>query len=174
MLPRLPSQLLFFLTSTSLLLSTHSADTATWLFPAYVPNAPLVTFESQDTIDAAWTSVYVAPVLTMFCQTGNNGPYSISEPAFHPVFVLEPHNLILITVYRLSIPSACSAQWILRSSPQYGAGHRLNMPLESERDERTPHGHQKRFQQREILRQRTVRLLSIFPLRAIDLEHARK
>ena len=79
MLLQLPSQLLFFLATTSLLLFTHSADTGTWLFPAYVPNTPLVTFESQDTIDAAWTSVFVAPVLTMFCQTSNNGHFSIGE-----------------------------------------------------------------------------------------------
>lgn len=85
MLPRLPGQLLFFLATTSLLSSTASSDTSKWLFPAYVPNAAPVTFESQDTIDAAWTSEFVAPVLTMFCLTDSNGDFSISKSPVRPL-----------------------------------------------------------------------------------------
>ena len=79
MLPQLPGPLLFFLAATSLIRTTASADATNWLFPAYVPNAPPITFESQDTIDASWTSDFVAPVLSMFCQTNNSGDFSISQ-----------------------------------------------------------------------------------------------
>lgn len=79
MLPQAAGPLLLFLATTSLLPSIASADTANWLFPAYVENAALVTFESQDTIDAAWTSKFVAPVLVLFCETSNNGAFTISK-----------------------------------------------------------------------------------------------
>lgn len=82
MLPQLAGQLLFFLATTSLLPSRASADTANWQFPAYVQNAPPITFESQDTIDAAWTSVFVAPVLVMFCETNNDRNFFISKSIF--------------------------------------------------------------------------------------------
>ncbi|KAF6240049.1 hypothetical protein HO173_001659 [Letharia columbiana] len=85
MLPQLAGHLLFFLATTSLLPSTASADTANWLFPAYVQNAPPITLESQDTMDASWTSEFVAPVLVMFCQTGNDGDFSINFESPIPV-----------------------------------------------------------------------------------------
>ena len=53
MLSQLVGQLLFFFAAVFLFSSTASADTATWLFPAYVPNAPPIAFESQDTIDVS-------------------------------------------------------------------------------------------------------------------------
>lgn len=86
MLPQLVGQLFFFLASTSLLAFTSSADTGNWLFPAYVENAAPVTFESQDTIDAAWTSEFVAPVLVLFCQVDNDNDFSISKPSFRAHF----------------------------------------------------------------------------------------
>lgn len=84
MLPQLIGPLLFFLATTSLLSFSVSADAANWMFPADVQNAAPVTFESQDTIDAAWTSEFVAPVLVMFCDTNNDGDYSISKSSFRP------------------------------------------------------------------------------------------
>lgn len=82
MLPQVAGQLLFFLATTPLLASTAAADTANWFFPSYVPQAAPVTFESQDTIDAAWTSEFVAPVLVMFCDTNNSGDFSIGTSSF--------------------------------------------------------------------------------------------
>ena len=83
MLSQLPVQLLFFLATVSLLPSTASAHVANWLFPAVIPNAPLLTFESQDTIDASWTSSLVAPVLRMFCKNGDATQYLVSESSLH-------------------------------------------------------------------------------------------
>ena len=82
MLPPLADRLLCFLATVSLLALRASADSTNWLFPAYHPNAPPVTFQSQDTIDAAWTSAYVAPVLVLFCQTNNDGDFSIGKFMF--------------------------------------------------------------------------------------------
>ena len=82
MLPPSAGQLLYFLATTSLLALKASADSTIWLFPAYVPNAPPITFESQDTIDAAWTSAFVAPLLVLFCQTNNDNAFSISKSIF--------------------------------------------------------------------------------------------
>ncbi|KAM0803567.1 hypothetical protein BDR22DRAFT_886402 [Usnea florida] len=84
MLPPLAGQLLCFLATTSLLALRASADSADWLFPAYIPNAPPITFQSQDTIDAAWTSAFVAPVLVLFCLN-NDGSFSIDFRSPAPV-----------------------------------------------------------------------------------------
>ncbi|CAD6573785.1 MAG: hypothetical protein ASARMPREDX12_006244 [Alectoria sarmentosa] len=98
MLPRPVGQLLFFLATTSLLLFVASADTANWLFPAYVPNAAPVTFESQDTIDASWTSEFVAPVLVMFCETNNSRDFSINFQSPEPVLPNGSYAIPLDTV----------------------------------------------------------------------------
>ena len=79
MLPHGASQLLLFLVATFLLQSTASAGRANWLFPA--SEAPL-EFESQDTIDASWTSKFVAPVLTLFCQDKPNDGFYPSKSNF--------------------------------------------------------------------------------------------
>lgn len=84
MLPQLIGPLLFFPATTSLLSFSVSADVANWIFPAVVQNAAPVTFESQDTIDAAWTSEFVAPMLVMFCDTNNDNEYYIGKSSFRP------------------------------------------------------------------------------------------
>ena len=81
MLPQVSSQLLFLLTTVSILLSTAFAQTPNWLFPPVVQNAGSYVFESQDTIAASWTSDFVAPVLSMFCQI--SGPWSVSKCDIH-------------------------------------------------------------------------------------------
>ena len=51
--------------------SRASTVTANWLYPPR--NASSLRFESQDTLYAAWISVFEAPVLTMFCQLEEKG-----------------------------------------------------------------------------------------------------
>ena len=83
MLPQVSSQLLFLLTTISILLSTAFAQTPNWLFSPIVQNAGSYVFESQDTIAASWTSDFVAPVLYMFCQLNNNPGWSVGKCDVH-------------------------------------------------------------------------------------------
>ena len=66
MLSKVAGRLLFF-AITCLQLCRASTDTANWLYPPKHAST-LFRFESQDTLDAAWTSVFEAPVLIMVCQ----------------------------------------------------------------------------------------------------------
>ena len=71
MLSKVAGQLLV-LAVTCFQPSRASGDTANWLYPSKNASSPF-RFESQDTLDAAWTSVFAAPVLTMFCQLEEKG-----------------------------------------------------------------------------------------------------
>ena len=47
---------------------------ANWLYPPKHASS-LFKFESQDTLDASWMSVFAAPVLTMVCQYEGKGAW---------------------------------------------------------------------------------------------------
>ena len=71
MLSKVAGQLLLF-AITCFQSSKASPDTANWLYPSKHASSPF-RFESQDTLDAAWTSVFAAPALTMVCQKEQEG-----------------------------------------------------------------------------------------------------
>ena len=77
MLSKVAGQLLFFAIAC-FQSSRASADTADWLYPSRNASSPM-RFENQDTLVAAWTSVFAAPVLSMDCQMEDGAEFFTSQ-----------------------------------------------------------------------------------------------